>query len=318
MNLRSLRYFLQIVESGSFSKAADRLHVAQPALSRQIRQMEEELGVALLYRNANGVVATEAGERLLHHARRIMAECAEIPESVRGTAMTPCGDVRFGMPGTVSELLAAPLIEAARERYPKVRIRVVEAMSGYILDWLRRGDVDLAMLYATSDPSGLVVHCGLSEEIFLFAAKGMETGLAGDVASLSEVVQLPLVIPGPGHGLRDLLDGAALTEGLPLASTIEIDSYNQIKKVVMRGLGFGILPLTAINREVQEGIFRMWRLCRPSITRKVYLAYSAERPLLGATRAIGQLSWEILRELVREHSWIAELSDESQRPKLIL
>jgi len=84
----------------------------------------------------------------------------------------------------------------------------------------------------------------------------------------------------------------------------------------MRGLGFGILPLMAINREVEEGVFRMWRLAKPSITRKVYLAYSTERPLLNAPRAIGQLSWEILRQLVKDRAWIAELSDDSQKPDL--
>lgn len=316
MDLRQLRYFTQVVESGSFSKAANKLHVAQPALSQHVRHMEAELGVALLYRNSQGVTATEAGERLLRHAKRILAEFAEIPDSVRGEAVAPRGDVRFGMPGTVSELLAAPLIEAARERYPQVRIRVVEAMSGYILGWLKRGDVDLAMLYSTSDPSGLAVHHGLSEEIFLFAAKETEVGPAGEVASLAEAARLPLVIPGPGHGLRELVEEAALTAGVPLTPAIEIDSYSQIKKVVMRGLGFGILPLMAINREVEEGVFRMWRLREPSITRKVYLAYSTERPLLNASRAIGQLSWEILRELVRERAWIAEASDESHRPEL--
>lgn len=316
MDLRQLRYFTQVVESGSFSKAANTLHVAQPALSQHVRHMEDELGVALLYRNAQGVTATEAGERLLRHAKQILAEFAEIPDSVRGEAVAPRGDVRFGMPGTVSELLAAPLIEAARERYPQVRIRVVEAMSGYILGWLRRGDVDLAMLYSTSDPSGLAVHHGLSEEIFLFAASGTEGGPSGDTATLEQTARLPLVIPGPGHGLRELVEEAALTAGVPLNPAIEIDSYSQIKKVVMRGLGFGILPLMAINREVEEGVFRMWRLAKPSITRKVYLAYSTERPLLNAPRAIGQLSWEILRQLVKDRAWIAELSGDSQKPDL--
>src|SRR6476646_57776 len=127
LDLRQLRYFAQVVESGSFSKAANQLNVAQPALSQHVRHMEEELGVALLHRGAQGVSPTEAGERLMRHAKRILAEFAEIHDSVRGETIAPRGEVRFGMPGTVSELLAAPLIEAAKERYPDVRIRVVEA-----------------------------------------------------------------------------------------------------------------------------------------------------------------------------------------------
>jgi LysR family nitrogen assimilation transcriptional regulator len=280
--------------------------------------MEEELGVTLLFRGAQGVQPTEAGDRLLRHAKRILAEFAEIADSVRGEAVAPRGEVRFGLPGTVSELLAAPLIEAARVRFPEVRIRVVEAMSGYILEWLKRGDVDLAMIYSTSDPRGLAVHHGLSEEICLFASPSLEgrTNPGGAIIRLAEAAELPLVVPGPGHGLRELIEDTALSIRVSINPSVEIDSYSQIKKLVMRGLGYGILPRMAVDREAEAGIFRIWRFERPAITRKVYLAYSTERPLLNAPRAIGQLSWEILRQLVRDGEWTAELSDGSQRPSL--
>lgn len=317
MNLRQLSYFTQVVESGSFSRAAARLHIAQPSLSQHVRHLEEELGVTLLHRGTQGVTATEAGLRLLHHAKHILAELAEIPDSVRGEA-SPRGEVRFGMPGTVSEQLAAPLIEAARVRYPEVRIRIVEAMSGYVLDWLKRGNVDLAMLYSMPDPSGLAVHHGLSEEICLFADASFDGGAAlrRETVSLADVATLALVIPGRGHGLRELVEGAAASISATIEPSIEIDSYSQIKKLVMRKLGFGILSRMAVTREVEEGTFRLWRIDKPPITRKVYLAYSTQRPLLNAPRAIGQLAWETLRDLVAEGAWTAELSDESNRPEL--
>jgi LysR family nitrogen assimilation transcriptional regulator len=318
MDLRKLKYFSKVVESGSFSRAANQLHVAQPALSQHVRHMEEELGVPLLHRSAQGVTATEAGQRLHVHAKRILAEFAEIPDSVRGEKVAPRGEVRFGLPGTVSELLAAPLIEAAMARYPDVRIRVVEAMSGYVLEWLRRGDVDLAMIYSTSDPKGLAFHHGLSEEICLFAppASDLPACLDGTTIGLEDAAQLPVVVPGPTHGLRELIEAAALSIRVPIHPAVEIDSYSQIKKLVLRGLGYGILPLMAVNKEAEAGTFRIWRFERPAITRKIYLAYSTKRPLLTAPRAIGQLSWDILRSLVREGIWTAELSDESQRPSL--
>jgi LysR family nitrogen assimilation transcriptional regulator len=317
MNLRQLRYFAQVVESGSFSKAAARLHIAQPSLSQHVRHMEDELGVALLHRGAHGVTATEAGERLLAHAKSILAEFSEIPDSVRGEA-APRGEVRFGMPGTVSEQLAAPLIEAARIRYPEVRIRIVEAMSGYVLDWLKRGSVDLAMLYSMPDASGLAVHHGLSEEICLFANASLEEAakLTGATVPLADVAGLALVIPGRGHGLRELVEDAAASIGSAIEPSIEIDSYSQIKKLVMRRLGFGILPRMAVAREAEEGAIRLWRVEQPPITRKVYLAYSTQRLLLYAPRAVGQLAWETLRGLVASGAWTAELSDESNRPAL--
>lgn len=318
MDLRQLKYFSKVVETGSFSRAANTLHVAQPALSQHVRHMEEELGVALLFRGAKGVKPTEAGERLMRHAKRILGEFAEIADSVRGESIAPRGEVRFGLPGTVSEHLAAPLIEAAKARYPDVRIRVVEAMSGYILGWLKRGDVDLAMIYSTSDPRSLAVHHVLSEEICLFASPSMEAPkeLKGKTVTLAKAARLPLVVPGVGHGLRELVEDASLSIRVPVNASIEIDSYGQIKKLVMRGLGYGMLPRMAVNREAGAGIFRVWGIEEPPVTRRVYLAYSTERPLLSAPRAIGQLSWEILRGLVRDSVWIAELSDESQRPNL--
>lgn len=318
MDLRQLRYFAKVVECGSFSKAAAQLHVAQPALSQHVRHMEEELGLSLLHRGPQGVSATEAGARLMVHAKRILAEFAEITDSVRGAAIAPRGEVRFGLPGTVSELLAAPLIEAARARFPEVRIRIVEAMSGYILEWLKRGEVDLAMIYATSDPRGLAVHHGLSEEICLFASSAMPGAevFQGASVALRDIAEMPLVVPGPGHGLRELIDAVATSVQAVINPSIEIDSYTQIKRLVARGIGYGILPRMAINSETQAGVFRAWSFRNPAITRKVYLAYSTERPLQTAPRAIGQLSWDILRQLVRDQVWSAELSDEDQRPDL--
>lgn len=317
MDLRQLRYFSEVLESGSFSKAAEQLHVAQPALSQHVRHMEEELGVKLLHRSTKGVTATEAGERLLRQAKHILAEFAEIPDKVRSAA-SPRGEVRFGMPGTVSEILAAPLIEAARARYPDVRIRIVEAMSGYILEWLKRGDVDLAVIYSVSDPRGLAAHHALSEEIALFASRSVEDGTepAGNGVRLADAAALPLIIPGREHGLRELIEDSAQAVGASIRPSIEIDSYSQIKKLAQRGLGYGILPRMAVNREAEAGIFRVWGFEKPEITRKVYLAYSTERPLLNAPRAVGQLSWDILRQLVRDKTWVAEMSDERQKPSL--
>jgi LysR family nitrogen assimilation transcriptional regulator len=316
MDLRQLRYFAKVVESGSFSKAANQLRVAQPALSQHVRHMEDELGVTLLYRGAQGVKATEAGDRLLRHATRILAEFAEIPDSVRGEANALRGEVRFGMPGTVSELLAVPLIEATKRRYPDVRIRVVEAMSGYILEWLRRGEVDLAMIYSTSDPRSLAVHHGLSEEIVLFASPAVDghTSIKGDTVHLKQAALLPLVVPGPRHGLRELIDETAAAARIPIQPAIEIDSYSQIKKLVSRGLGYGILPRMAVEKEAQAGTFRIWHFVRPKITRKVLLAYSTERPLLNAPRAVGRLAWDTLRDLVRDGVWTATLADDAGRP----
>jgi LysR family nitrogen assimilation transcriptional regulator len=320
MDLRQLRYFVAIVEHGSFSKAANQLRVAQPALSQHLRHMEEELGVTLLHRGTRGVLPTEAGERLLQRSKAILAEFGELRDTVRGEKSAPVGEVLFGIPGTVSELLSVPLIEAAQARYPTVRIRIAEAMSGYILDWLRRGEIDLAMIYSTSDPSGLAIHHSLTEELCLFGSPDLKACQVeqGQAVTLAEAANLDLILPGPSHGLRSLIEEAALSIAVPIWPAIEIDSYAQIKQLVQRSRGYGILPRTAVAREAQAGLFNIWPLVAPALSRKVYLAYSTERPLPAAVRAIGQLAWEILQQLVQDGVWKATLADESNRPTLYL
>jgi LysR family nitrogen assimilation transcriptional regulator len=318
MDLRQLRYFTAIVEQGSFSKAATKLRVAQPALSQHLRHMEDELGVALLHRGTRGVVATEAGERLLERARSILAEFADLRDCVRGEAVAPAGEVRIGLPGTVSEQFSVPLIEAAKERYPAVRIRIAEAMSGFVLDWLRKGEVDLAVIYSTSDPKGLGIHHVLTEELCLFAVPAL-TALEtppGQPVRLAEAAGLDLILPGPGHGLRDQIDEAAAGINATVHAAVEIESYAQIKRLAERGLGYGILPRMAVRAQEKAGIFRTWPIERPSLYRKVYLAYSTERPMPAAARAIGQLSWEILRGLVTDESWAATLGEDGDQPAL--
>jgi len=318
MDLRQLRYFTAIVEQGSFSKAALKLRVAQPALSQHLRHMEDELGVALLHRGTRGVQPTEAGERLLAKARIILAEFAELRDSVRGEAAAPAGEVRIGLPGTVSEQFGVPLIEAAQERFPDVRIRIAEAMSGFVLDWLRKGEVDLAVIYSTSDPKGLGIHHVLTEELCLFGVPAL-TALnsePGTAVTLTEAAGLDLILPGPGHGLRDQIDEAAAGINATVHAAVEIESYAQIKRLAERGLGYGILPRMAVRAQEKAGIFRTWPIEEPSLYRKVYLAYSTERPMTAAARAIGQLSWDILRGLVADESWTATLGDETDPPAL--
>lgn len=318
MDLRQLRYFTAIVEQGSFSKAATKLRVAQPALSQHLRHMEDELGVALLHRGTRGVQPTEAGERLLAHARRILTEFAELHDSVRGEAAAPSGEVRIGLPGTVSEQFSVPLIEAARQRYPAVRIRIAEAMSGFVLDWLRRGEVDLAVIYSSADPKGLSVHHVLTEELCLFGPPALaRVGVAaGTAVSLTHAAGLDLILPGIGHGLRDQIEEAALRVGASVQPAVEIESYAQIKRLSERGHGYGILPRMAVRAQERAGVFETWPLERPALHRKVYLACSTERPMPIAARAIGQLSWDILRGLVTDESWTATLGGDGDPPAL--
>jgi LysR family transcriptional regulator, nitrogen assimilation regulatory protein len=312
MDMRQLRYFVAIAEEGSLSRAAERVNVAQPALSQHMRNMEADLKVELLFRSSRGVKLTEAGERLLAKARPLIMDFEGLADHVRGEDVEPAGEVRFGLPGTVSQVMSARLIEATARRYPKIKLKIAEAMSGFIFDWLREGKVDIAVIYRGNDARGLKLVHVLSEELRLFtgavAARDAARPLAGAVP-FSEAAALPLVVPSPGHGLRDLLDELATRHcQAPLNAQTEIDSYQPIKTLVAQGMGFSILPAMAIKAECAEGRLVSWPLIAPEVKRDVFLAVPADRPLSAATLAIEALCLELLRDLVGEGTWEAVLA----------
>lgn len=312
MDIRHLRYFLAIADMGSFSKAAEKIRVAQPALSQHIRRMELSLGTDLFHRTPHGVELTEAGARLVQHGRQLMEMFDAIPGRVRGAPVEPSGEVRFGVPGTVSQALSARLIREAAARYPKVQLRVAEAMSGFIHDWLRHGSVDVAVLYRGIHGRGINLTNVLSEELRLFGSASAKIGNSkAKSVTFADAVQLPLILPSPGHGLRDQLDEvASVTCGARLSPISEVDSYAPIKLLCEQGYGFSILPAMAIKAECEAGRLRSWKVTEPDLRRSVCIATMADRPMTAASQAIESLCREILRQLVVEGVWQARLLEE--------
>lgn len=308
IDLRQLRYFVAIVEQGSLSRAASFLHVAQPALSLHVRNMEAHLGTALLFRTPRGVEATEAGMILLRHARIILDQLTVAEEEIRERQNDPEGEVRLGVPGTIGQILAVPLITAVRLRYPKIKLRIAEAMSGFILEWMREERVDLAVLYGQADEHGIKTELLLEERLRFFgpSASPRTENLppAGGELTFHRVAELPLILPGRGHGLRDLLNRHAKAINRDLNTVIDVDSYGNIKSLVEEGLGYSILPENAIAPEVAEDRLRSWTITEPRIVRTIHLAHSANRPMTNAVSVVLALTRETLRDLASSGRWI--------------
>lgn len=308
MDLRQLRYFVAIVEQGSFSRAATFLHVAQPALSLHVRNMETDLGTALLFRTPRGVEPTEAGAILLRHARIILDQLTVAEEEIRGHQNDPEGEVRLGVPGTIGQILAVPLITAVHLRYPKIKLRLAEAMSGFILEWMREERIDLAILYGQAEEHGIKTERLLDEKLQFFGPSARlrpETlPPPGSELPFGQVAGLPLILPGRGHGLRELLNRHADAARLDLNTVIDVDSYGNIKSLVEEGLGYSVLPENAIANEVAENRLRSWTIVAPRIVRNIHLAHSANRPMTNAVSVVLALARETLRDLARTGRWI--------------
>lgn len=307
MDFRQLRYFVTIIEEGSLSRAAVALRIAQPALSLHVRKLEAELGSKLLLRSSRGVVPTESGVILARRAKTIIEQVSQTQEEIRGHESDPSGEVRLGLPGTISQILAVPLITAVRAHYPKIKLRISEAMSGFVLEWMRMGRVDLAVLYDEMESMSIQAKCVLEEELVAFGPASAEAARSVDAnASMSfcEILGLPLILPGKGHALREQLERTAKTDQLEVRTVMDIDSYSNIKRLVMEGFGYSVLPRNAILEDEVRGKVAIWRIRDPVLRRKICLYSAGDRPATNAVAAVRDLAHETLLQLAADGTWV--------------
>ena len=177
MDLSQLRTIIHVAELGSLTKAADRLRIAQPALSRQVRMLEEELGVRLFNRHGRGMVVTDEGREVLTRAVRVMAELEEIRATAVDAGAPLAGQIAIGFPPTVADIVSVPLVAAFGKAHPRAMLRLASAYTGYLIDWLHRGEIDLAILYDPLVPPTVRSRPLLLENLFLIGPP--EAGVLG-------------------------------------------------------------------------------------------------------------------------------------------
>ena len=303
MELRQLRYFVGISEAGSLLKASARLHIAQPALGQQMAALEQELGAKLFDRSSRGVTLTPAGKTFLEHAKLVLADVERARGAVRETAAVPSGDVAIGLPTTVAQVATVPILAACRERLPQVHLKLVEAYSGFVHEWLLSGRLDLALLFGDQAEPALAKRPLLDDRLaFITRAQG---AAAPHGITLAELAQWPLVLPGREHGLRRLIDEACTRQGITLEVIAEVESLPSVKRAVEAGLGHTILPLGAVAEEVAAGRLSAAPIEHPSIPRRVVCATNMARPTTPAAAAVVELVIEVIRGLVDSGAWPA-------------
>ena len=313
MDLRQLRYFVSIAELGSISAASQRLGVAQPSLSQTIKQLEDELGVELLVRSPRGVSPTESGQILLDRASSILNAVELTRNEIKDRFGEVRGSVSFGVPSSASNVLSVPLAETVRHQFPKIMLRTMEAMSGFVQEWLAQGQLDLGILYDIERIRHLKAQALLVEELFLVAGtdgwngKVGSDGIAETAMTFRECATLPMILPHRSHGLRDTIERFAGSRGLYLPVVLEMDSLTNIKTLVARGSGYTILAHAAVFDEVQRGALVIVPIRDPVMRRTVFLVRNPSKPITQAAREIERLIVEIVAELVRKRLWLGEL-----------
>jgi len=302
MDCRQLRYFVTIVDCGSLSKAAEKLHIAQPSLSQHVHNLEAELEVQLLNRTSRGVTATPAGERLMHHAKEVLSTFEHIKRDVKETAAGLTGSVVLGMPEKYSAVLTVPVIERIEKELPNIDIRIIENMSGNLLEWLLSGRVDIAILFQGQCSPELVVEQFISEDLFLVG--GPDNALRDlDVVPFQRLADLPLNLPSKKSGLRMLLEETAALNNVRLSVKLEIDSVSAIKSLLRISRGYTLLSNIACKKERLRGDLWAAPIVAPTIAQKSVLAYrhcDGEAPQVMRIRDI---IFDVGRALILDGAW---------------
>ena len=304
MELRQLRYFVAIVDHGSLSRAALVLHVAQPALTQQLRRLEEELGAQLLHRSAQGVLSTDAGKVFYEHAQAILKQVGDARSAVTQSTDRPSGSVTLGLPHSISGALALPLLLAARARYPEITLQLTEELSGNLAEQLKSGRINLAVLFDDGQ-LGAFASTALVEEALMFISRtGSAFGPASAQVSLAEALATTLILPAQQQGVRPLIESVARVAGLALSAVIEINSIAILKSALLADMGATILPLAPLLGEINSGALQARPIHSPTMARSVTLCASRNIPLTNAAAAGSRLVHEVTQELCNSGAWL--------------
>ena len=300
MELRQLRYFIRIVELGSMGRAALDLGVGTPALSQQISRLEGELSTRLLQRTTTGVLPTDAGLAFFRQAQLAIRHADAAAQAARQARLA--GHVSIGLAPSTSGVLALPLLEAMRERYPDVRLRLVESLSGNLATLLNARQLDLAVLFETDGARRWSVLPLLDERLFVIGRRdlpGMPTGRSVRIARLAS---LPLVLPSGTHGLRAILDAAFARERCAPHVVLEVDGLAVLMDAVRAGLAATIQPGAATVRLPADEMARI-ELTERSARRRNLLASLSDDELSPAALAARVVLRSVAAGLVAQQCW---------------
>lgn len=294
MDLRQLRHFRQVTESGSISAASAVLHIAQPALSRQIQALEEELGADLFYRTGRGVKLTAAGRALLDESRQLLAEADRVSQRIRNFGSRLRGEATIGLSPTIGRLITLPLAMRVEADFPDLCLRIAEGFSGTLLEWLQTGRIDAAVIYDKSARPGIYSQAVAREPLSVIGSASAPSFPIGSVVKMAALAGRRLVLPTPAHGLRKMVDQHAGSAGVELDVAYEFDSLDALLSTVRLGTGLTILPESVLSGDLDRRQFAAWRIAEPAVDRMLVIATAAQRAdAIGVAQIAALLRQEI-------------------------
>ncbi|TVR06234.1 MAG: LysR family transcriptional regulator [Salinarimonadaceae bacterium] len=304
MDLRTLRYFQVVAECGSYSRGAELLRISQPAVSRAVRLLEEELGRAVFQRNGHGVTLTDPGRVLLERAQSILRQIDQLKGEITEGDEGPSGTIAIALPPAAGHFLAPALVARMRRDFPAVSLKFVGGFSGYIHEWLIRGHVDVACLHDPPPQRGFETTPLLREEVFLVGKRG-SLHSDGPGLPMARLLELPLALPSGMNATRRLLNGWAGANGVWFQPRVEVDDHMITRALIRRGEAFSLLTRGAFADDLAHGEIEAFSL-QPPIYWTLTLVTCLRSPRSPLIDVFSQRLIAVTQELRESGVWRAE------------
>ncbi|WP_323029618.1 LysR family transcriptional regulator [Castellaniella defragrans] len=302
MDLKQLRAFVTVAETGSVTRASGLLNLVQPAVSRQLRLLEEDLGTELFDRGRHGMQLTPAGKTMLEYARRILNEVVRAKAEIRPTKGPVSGIVSVGLLASTSDLLATMLAAEVARRYPGIRLRLTIGYAGHLQDWLEAGDLDAALLYGRKEIPALRIRELLEESLWVVAPPAAKLS-HGRPLTLARVAREPFILPAAPQGLRAAIEHAAAEAGVDLRIFAETNALSVQRDLVAQGHGWTILPAVGVTREVERGLLSAAPLAAPGLKRTIVLAAPSSRQATPPVRCVTGVLVDCVKATFDQRRW---------------
>ena len=279
MNPKNLLSFTKVVEFGTINRAASQLHITQPALSRRIGALEDELKTRLFDRSGQGVTLTDAGMVLRDHADGLLRHIEQVRLELVTRASTPSGSLSVGLPAPFRSVISSKLVPAFCIAYPQVKLHVFENSPNLILDMLLAGSLELGVISSEDSQAGLICEPLLTERLFLAGAPDAGLDATQPVAA-ARLAELPLVQAVRSSAVRTVLARYFGKQGVELDYNVEVEGIHLMIDVAASGHSFTVLPYSAIREPLKAGLISAasltdltieWTIARP-LERQISLA----------------------------------------------
>lgn len=288
MNLRQLHYFVHVAKLKSFSRAAAHLNVAQSALSRHLGLLESELDVRLLDRNYHGTEPTAAGKILLKRATRLLQSVDETRQEVMSVGQGPAGQVSLAVPPSVSQIFAAPLIEACGREFPNITLMLSEGWTGDIHEWLLTGHSDLGIIYASQVDDRVSFKPIVTENLQLILSANTKMNKQSSY-TLREVSEMSLTVPPLPHGLRKVIDSAFAENDLTPNFARESQVWSVIKELIKADVTQAIFTPSEVAADIRRGQMISVPIVEPVVPRTIGIAMAHDNRPSPAVKAVFDL-----------------------------